>query len=161
MNNYGMNGYANNYGNYGQPFFPSQYQPAAQQQQQMQSAPINTNKIYVGGINDVNTRPLPPNSEYIFLDNDKALLYQKKVDSNGHFQVKTFDIIEHKEDDAVPVQEFASKSDFESLQSRISSMESKLSNLASKKDEGGKGNGTETSHGNGNSNGSSTRNGSI
>lgn len=128
----------NGFGNYGQPYFPAQYNV---QQQQTQNVPTNTNKIYVSGLNDVNTRPQPAGSDFVYLHNDKPLLYQKKVDSNGHFEIKTFDIVEHKED-AGEKQEYVSKSDFDTLQKRLTAMESKLNTLSAKKDEGGKTNGT-------------------
>ena len=57
-----------------------------------------TNKIYVSGVEDVKSKMIPAGSDFIFLDNDKPILYQKVVDSSGHFEIKTFDIVPHKED---------------------------------------------------------------
>ena len=70
-----MNGY------YNQPQNPQNLSPNTM-----------TNKIYVSDENDVRSRYLPPNSDYIFLDNDKPLLYQKIVDNKGQFEVKVFKI---------------------------------------------------------------------
>lgn len=95
MYNYGMNtiqntqpyGYQNNYGMYYNNNMqqPSNLQPTTQ---------ANTNEIFVNGYEDVRNRQLPPNSNYIFLDNDKALLYEKIVDSKGQFEVKVYEIRE-------------------------------------------------------------------
>ena len=72
-------GFMPSQGNYtGQaPFAPQNgnYAPTAQPQQQPPQ--MNTNKIYVTGIEDARARQLPPNSDFIFLDNDKPLLYRK------------------------------------------------------------------------------------
>ena len=88
-NQYGM--YAPNQTPYNTPYggfspmpntYPSQPQfapqtpnYAPQTQPQQQPAQMNTNKIYVTGIDDAKTRQLPANSDYIFLDNDKTCGY--------------------------------------------------------------------------------------
>lgn len=88
MFSYGMPyGYNNNYGMYYQNQMQQQPQPTQPQQ-------ANTNEIFVNGYEDVRNRALPPNSNYIFLDNDKALLYEKIVDSKGQFEVKVYEIKE-------------------------------------------------------------------
>jgi len=114
---------------YGYPFSMAQ-QPSMQPQ-------INTNKTYVSGIEDVRMRPLPPNSEFIFLDNEKSLLYQKKVDANGQFEVKAYEITEYNADTAptaqpqVDLSGYVPRAEFEALQSEIKALSDKISNIRS------------------------------
>lgn len=81
------------------------YAPQAQQAQTIpQQGQVNTNKIYVTGIEDARARQLPPNSDFIFLDNDKPLLYRKTVDATGKMEIKAFKISEYTEAEAAPEQ---------------------------------------------------------
>ena len=117
-------GFMPSQGNYtGQvPFAPQtpNYAPQTQSAQQM-----NTNKIYVTGIEDAKTRQLPANSDYIFLDNDKPLLYRKTVDATGKMEVKAFKISEYTETEAAPpappvdMSQYVSVKDFNSEINRI------------------------------------------
>lgn len=109
---------------YGYPFNPY---PQPQPQKQ-----IDTNKIYVSGIEDVRMRMLPPNSEYIFLDNEKSVLYQKKVDANGQFEVKAYAISEYKgdltarEQPSIDLSGYVPRSEFEALQAEIKALSEKI-----------------------------------
>lgn len=58
---------------------------------------INTNKVYVSGMDDAKTRYLAPNSDYIFLDNDKPILYRKVVDGTGKMEIQAFEIVPYTE----------------------------------------------------------------
>lgn len=115
---------------YGYPFNIAQ-QPSVQPQA------VNTNKTYVSGIEDVRLRPLPPNSEFIFLDNEKSILYQKKVDSNGQFEVKAYEITEYNADTApiaqpqVDLSGYVPRTEFEALQREIKALSDKISNIRS------------------------------
>ena len=145
-NNYGgympystpYNGYNNNQGNYtGQaPFAPQNgnYAPPAQSQQQ--PAQMNTNKIYVTGIDDARARQLPPNSDFIFLDNDKPLLYRKTVDATGKMEIKTFKISEYTETEAasapapaVDMSQFVSVEQFKDVQTEMSRIKKTIDTL--------------------------------
>lgn len=116
---------------YGYPFNIAQ-QPLVQPPQA-----VNTNKTYVSGIEDVRLRPLPPNSEFIFLDNEKSILYQKKVDSNGQFEVKAYEITEYNADTApiaqpqVDLSGYVPRAEFETLQREIKALSDKISNIRS------------------------------
>lgn len=129
------NPYLTNFGN-----FPNQY-GATQPQQSQQNVQANTNKIYVNGIEDVRNRVLPPNSDYIFLDNDKPILYQKVVSASGQFEVKPFTIVpyveEHTVQPSVDFSLFVTKEDFASLQKEVALIRD---NMSSQK--GGTGNGS-------------------
>lgn len=103
-----------------------------------------TNLIYVSGIEDVRTRTVPIGSTMIFADNDRPLIYKKTVDNKGQFEVETFDIIPHKNEEPKSDQtNFVIRSEFNNLQNKINAIEQTLSTL--KKAEGGSLNGTESS----------------
>lgn len=114
----------NNFGytptnNYGYTPFSQPAQPSMTPPPTSVASSTNTNKIYVSGIDEVKTRILPPDSDMIFIDNEREILYEKTVDNTGKFQIKMFDIVEHKgpeksdkaEWDKLP--EYATKSDLE------------------------------------------------
>ena len=110
-------GYTPNYAPYVQPPIPNQQS-------------TSTNKIFVNGIEDVRNRRLAPDSDYMFLDNDKPLLYQKTVDNKGQFEVKVFDIVPHKEEvTSVDKPEYVLRSDFEKLSAELSELKNKIQQL--------------------------------
>lgn len=167
MNPYGYNGYSfyNPYNSL-QPYgFPAnQFNGFNQNQNQNQNnnfntnnAPnnnnqtfnnsINTNKIYVNGIEDARNTKLPFNSDYIFLDNDKALLYRKVVDGTGKMDIQTFEIVPHSEKpkEETPTFDasmFVPKKDFDALKVEIEKLKSvvrsSLDLPEAKSQEGGK-----------------------
>ncbi len=134
--------YGNNFGNPMPGMQPTQvpnynpynfYNNYQQPQQQTQQPKINTNKIFVSGIEDVKMRMLDPNSDYIFFDNDKSMIYRKVVDGTGHFDVKAYDVIEHKEAEKTPAeaqsinpQDFVRKEEFEALQAKLNTLMNKI-----------------------------------
>ena len=132
QNNYGAPFYS------GAPFFGNgfsspafQQQPNQQPQQVVQC--VNTNKVYTTGIEDVRSKYLPPNSDYIFLDNDKPILYQKVVDGKGQFEVKAFSITPYspqettKNDSSVDLSAYAKQSDLEAIKGELEAIKGKLS----------------------------------
>ena len=85
----------------------------------------NTNKIFVNGLEDARNRFVPSGGSAIFLDNDKPLLYDKTVDSKGQFEIKVFDISEHKDhndlkaNDSIDLSSYVLKADLEPIESEI------------------------------------------
>lgn len=147
-NNYGgympysspYNGYGNNQGNYmGQaPFVPQNgnYAPQTPTQPQapQQPAQMNTNKIYVTGIEAARTMQFPPNSDYILLDNDKPLLYRKTVDATGKMEIKAFKISEYTETEAAPapavdMTQFVSVEQFKDVQTEMNRIKKTIDTL--------------------------------
>lgn len=138
-----MVNYANNYGfgnsmptatqPYGYPYTQNPFQ-----QMQSQQPTINTNKTYVSGIEDVRLYRLPPNSEYIFLDNDKSILYQKKVDSNGQFEVKAYEITECNANtetiaqSSIDLSNYVPREEFAVLQDEIKALNDKIAKLTTR-----------------------------
>lgn len=115
---------------YGYPMSP--YMGISPQTQPAQQAQMNTNKIFVSGIEEVKMKMLPPNSEFVYLDNEKSILYQKTVDSTGHFEVKAYDITEHKEQNPaenaqnIDPQYFVSRKDFDGLKAEFTAFRDKM-----------------------------------
>lgn len=118
---------SNNYVGYpsyqGGGYYPGYTSPAYQQPtpQPVQQSATNTNKIYATGIEDVRSRQLPPNSDFIFLDNDKPLIYRKTTDSTGKMDIQVFKITpyEEKEASTVDLSAFVSIKDFERLEQQF------------------------------------------
>ena len=145
-------GFAAPQGNYtGQaPFAPQNgnYTPTAQPQQPQQPPQMNTNKIYVTGIDDARARQLPPNSDFIFLDNDKPLLYRKTVDATGKMEIKAFKISEYTETEAAPasapavdMSQFVSVEEFKTVQTEMGRRKRTIDGLLKKEKKGGEENG--------------------
>lgn len=134
-NPYGMNSMPTATQPYGYPM-PT-YAGNQYQNQQSQSS-ITTNKIFVSGIDEVKNRQLPFNSDMLFVDNDKPLLYQKIVDSKGQFEIKTFDITPHdsqkdeKQNYAVDLSNYVEKSKFEALEGEIRALKDKINKITLK-----------------------------
>lgn len=98
-------------------------QPMQRPQQPVQQP--TTNKIVVSGIEEVRQRQQPYNSDMLYLDNDKPIIYEKKVDSVGQFEVKIFAITEKtNEVDTKP--EYALKSDLTAIMDEIKTIKEKL-----------------------------------
>lgn len=147
-------GFMPSQGNYtGQaPFAPQNgnYTPQtpSQPQSQQQPAQMNTNKIYVTGIDDARARQLPPNSDFIFLDNDKPLLYRKTVDATGKMEIKAFKISEYTETEAatasapaVDMSQFVSVEEFKTVQTEMGRIKRTIDGLLKKEKKGGEENG--------------------
>lgn len=148
--NYGYSPYGSAFGNYNYnptPYYVNPYtqtqqlqqiQPQAQIQQQsnIQQPLTNTNEIFVNGVEDVKTRVTPVNSSYMFLDNDKALLYEKIVDSKGKYEIKTYEIKEINAQESPKTTEstnnstFAKTTDVDALKAEIQGLKDKVMKLS-------------------------------
>jgi hypothetical protein len=121
MNEYNFNtmpgmfpNYGNNIGNNVKPF---NVQP------NMQQTNVNTNKIYVNGIDDARSRYVPANADFIFVDTNEPILYRKVTDGSGRFDVKAYDIIPRE----INIdKDYVSRKEFESLQKDISTLKEYL-----------------------------------
>lgn len=132
--------YGNNH--YGAPYYTGapyysnggysspMYQPQnAMQQPAVQNT--NTNKLYTTGIEDVRARQLPPNSDFIFLDNDKPIIYRKTTDATGKmdiqvFEIKPFQPEQTKPEHPIDLSQFALKTDIQGLKNDIEQMRESL-----------------------------------
>jgi hypothetical protein len=128
---YGTFPYQNNtygYGGYSAPMYQQPQQNIPQQQ------PVNTNKIYATGIEDVRCRQLPANSDYIFLDNDKPLVYRKTTDATGKMDIQVFKITPYQEEEAQPtpsidMSQYVLRKDFDSLKTEIDKLRDSVKSL--------------------------------
>lgn len=134
--NYGSTYIPNfNFQNPYQQFNPNLTQQQTQQQNQQSSA-TNTNKIFVSSLDDVKSKSLPANSDFIFLDNDKPILYQKTVDSKGQFEVKAFEIHEikaqdnQKQPDTINLSNYVTLTEFETLKGQIDELKNKITKMS-------------------------------
>lgn len=124
-----------NFQNPYQQFNQNLTQQQTQPQQTMNNA-TNTNKIFVAGIDDVKSRNIPFNSDFIFLDNDKPILYQKTVDSKGQFEVKAFEINEikaqdsQKQPDTINLSNYVTLTEFEALKGQIDELKNKITKMS-------------------------------
>ena len=115
------------------------YQPQNGMQQSVQ--PTNTNKLYTTGIEDVRARYLPPNSDYIFLDNDKPIVYRKTTDATGKMDIQVFEIKPFQPEQPKPEQpidptQFALKTDIEDLKKDIEDVRDALAKKKVNKETG-------------------------
>ena len=100
-----------------------------QSQQQNQST---TNIIFVSGIDDVKSRWQAPSTEMFYADNDKPLLYKKKVYANGQFDIKAYDISEHSpdkddnKDSIIDLSGYVKISDLEKIKEDIKAINERL-----------------------------------
>ena len=124
-------------GNYNMNYnIPNMAQPTQMQQ-------TNTNKIFVSSIDEVRQRQLPNNSDVIFLDNDKPILYQKIVDGKGQFEVKAFSITPYspveteKTTEPIDLSSYVKIADLEPIKAELKAIKDRLGNR-----QGGNNNGT-------------------
>lgn len=124
-----------NFQNPYQQFNQNLTQQQTQPQNQQPSA-TNTNKIFVSSLDDVKSKSLPANSDFIFLDNDKPILYQKTVDSKGQFEVKAFEINEikaqdsQKQPDTINLSNYVTLTEFEALKGQIDELKNKITKMS-------------------------------
>lgn len=116
---------------------PSYSSPSYQAPQPQQTQMMNTNKLYANGIEDVRCRQLPSNSDYIFLDNDKPLIYRKTTDSTEKMSVEVFKIVPYEEESSskVNMSDYVLKTDFEELRAEISQLKDSFKAKSSSKKE--------------------------
>lgn len=110
---------------------PNQFYGAQQQYQ-----PTNTNKMFVGGITEIKAKILPPNSEWIFLDRDKSIIYDTRVDANGQFDVKAYDVTKHEEQEqtarqsTIDLSNYVPRNEFTALQGEIQALKDSFIKLS-------------------------------
>ena len=131
---YGRDPYGNPYYT-GAPYYGNA--PMYQPQNPVQNSNMNTNKLYTTGIEDVRARQLPPNSDFIFLDNDKPIIYRKTTDATGKMDIQVFEIVPFKPKQSTPEQpidpnQFVLKTDFEALKNEIEQLRESVKAESSK-----------------------------
>lgn len=111
------------YGNFG-------YGPNSSPQQQTMygnntanyvNSQFKTNKIFVINLQDALSRQTEPNSEYVFFDQEKDILYNIHTDSTGKKSWKVIDLFLHKDEEVKQSDE-----KYDKLLERVDSLEKRL-----------------------------------
>lgn len=130
--------FGNNYSNFGFNTMPTATQPFGyplnpyQQQQPQMPMHTQTNIVYVSGLEEVKAKQLMPNSEMMFADNDKPILYKKIVDSKGQYEVKMFKISPYEPAQAVnnsdvyDLSAYAKITDIEEIRASIEELKKRI-----------------------------------
>lgn len=119
---FGTNNYPNYLGNYSYPTYQgNNYQP-----QQAQPIMPKTNKVFVTSLDDALSRAVEPNSESIYLHQDKNIIFDVKTDMQGRKTWKAYEFKEYIEQEKAPVssqesqgKDFVSKEEFEAFKGEI------------------------------------------
>lgn len=125
-----------NFQNPYQQFTQNLTQQQMQPQNQQASSATNTNKIFVSGLDEVKGKNLYPNSDMMFLDNDKPILYQKVVDGKGQATYKMFDITPHddtqdaKNENSINLSNYVTLTEFEALKGQIDELKNKITKMS-------------------------------
>jgi hypothetical protein len=116
------NNYPNYLGNYSYPTYQgNNYQP-----QQAQPIMPKTNKVFVTSLDDALSRAVEPNSESIYLHQDKNIIFDVKTDMQGRKTWKAYEFKEYIEQEKAPAdtkesqgKDFVSKEEFEAFKGEI------------------------------------------
>lgn len=124
-----IGGMQNQYGyNYGNPSFGNmnnfQQQGMVVPQKQNMPSNINTNIVYVNGLDGAKNYYLPPNSNFALWDNDSSMIFHKQVDSTGRMTVLAYDVVLHEEKQKenpanINPNDYVSRKEFEALKSDL------------------------------------------
>lgn len=115
-NPYGGNFYGGNFG-YNQNQYPNNYQQPKVNQQ-------STQYYWVNNIEGAKSFQMLPNQTVMLMDSENPIVYMKQTNSMGQATLKYFKLTEISEQEVrnqniQPAQEYALKSDFESLSKKI------------------------------------------
>lgn len=115
-------GYMNN--NYQSPY------------QQTQITQLKTNKIWVTSLEDALSKSVEPNSEYIYLHQDKPLLIEVKTDMQGKKTTRVLELKDYVEKPnepskpkKTPSKEFVSKEELDDLKAEIQALKDKIESI--------------------------------
>ena len=126
----------NGFGGYGYPYTspstPSFSGYGYQQPQTPSVQPqVQTNKLYANGIEDVRCRQLPNNSDFIFLDNDKPIIYRKTTDGTGKMDIQVFTLTPYEAQQTPPAPQvdmsaYVLRTDFDALRADLEALRDDL-----------------------------------
>lgn len=137
--------------NYQQPFmpsFPNQFYGGFQTQayQQPQSVPnyapqppqqatlpLTSNKTYVASMEDAISRTTMPNSEMLYVHQDKPQIIQIKTDMQGKKTAQVFDITVHKDELAPenqPPVDYVTREEYNKLYDQIRDIQKSVQDIA-------------------------------
>ena len=91
---------------------------------------IKTNKVWVISLEDAMARSVDPNSEYIYLHQDKPLLIEVKTDMQGKKTARVMELKDYieqpKPENTIP-NDFPTREEFDGLKAEIQAIKGKLS----------------------------------
>ena len=121
---------------YGNPYNPYSNTPNQFYGAQQQFQPTNTNKMFVGGIAEIKAKILPPNSDWVFLDRDKSVIYNTTVNANGQISITAYDITEKRDQEQEKAQQsidlsaYVKKGEIEALQGEIQALKDVVAKIS-------------------------------
>lgn len=90
-------------------------------------SPMNT-YAFVNGIEGAKSYLMQPNQSVLLMDSDELKCYMKQSDSTGKATIRTFKLeeITEKEESKMPVGDYVSKADFDTLSNKFDELLKKL-----------------------------------
>lgn len=101
------------------------YQPT----QSVQASQPKTNKIWVTSLEDAMSKPVEPNSEYIYLHQDKPLLIEVITDNQGRKSTRVLELkayVEETKPETIMPNNFPTREEFEGLKAEIQALKERL-----------------------------------
>lgn len=101
------------------------YQPT----QSVQASQPKTNKIWVTSLEDAMSKPVEPNSEYIYLHQDKPLLIEVRTDNQGRKSTRVLELkayVEETKPETIMPNNFPTREEFEGLKAEIQALKERL-----------------------------------
>lgn len=114
------------YNNY--PYQQPNYQGYYNNYQQVQPQP-KTNKVWVTSLEDAMARSVEPNSEYIYLHQDKPLLIEVRTDGQGRKTTRVMelkDYVEQPKAETTMPNNFPTREEFDGLKAEIQALKERL-----------------------------------
>lgn len=96
---------------------------------QQQAFQPKTNKVWVTSLEDAMARSVEPNSEYIYLHQDKPLLIEVKTDSQGRKTTRVMelkDYVEQPKPEMPMPNNFPTREEFNGLKAEIQALKEKF-----------------------------------
>lgn len=88
-----------------------------------------TNKVWVTSLEDAMARSVEPNSEYIYLHQDKPLLIEVRTDSQGRKTTRVMelkDYVEQPKPEMAMPNNFPTREEFDGLKAEIQALKERL-----------------------------------
>lgn len=111
------------------PYQQPNYQGYYNNYQQQVQPQLKTNKVWVTSLEDAMARSVEPNSEYIYLHQDKPLLIEVKTDSQGRKTTRVMelkDYVEQPKAETTMPNNFPTREEFNGLKAEIQALKEKF-----------------------------------
>ena len=101
-----------------------------QYQQPQQVIQPKTNKVWVTSLEDAMAKPVEPNSEYVYLHQDKPLLIEVITDGQGRKATRVMELkpyVEQPKTETPTPNNFPTREEFDGLKAEIQALKERLS----------------------------------